>query len=368
MEGFKSSSKLPDPNYKDVYELLSDEEIYTFYIPNLVLNTHMESPIGAKDNKPSFSVFWSYRKHKFLFKEFRYGYTGDCIDFIRYKFSYADNTLACMRILRDFGLDKNFHIRDDIMQITPTGVPSKIIKPLKKGGKRARIKIVLKDWESHDLLFWNNYGITKEWLKRGRVFPISYFYLNGTLHKADKHAYAYVEKKDNRVTYKIYQPFNEFDRKWISNNDSSVWELWELLPQFHNFLLITKSRKDALSIMATAKIPSTSLQAEGTIPKLQVIKELKLRFSYIFLLYDNDFNSVDNWGVRYSTKLCNDFDFKAYRNIIIPDKYQSKDYTDFIDNHNKKRASQYLWLEIKKRIQKEFYENNKQTNTCSSRR
>ena len=342
MEGFKSKPIIP--NFKHVKDLIKDEDIFLFYYPGIIFNSRVKSPIGEKDDRPSFSVFWSNLKNKLIFKEFRYGYTGDSIDFVRYLFYYPDNTRACMRILRDFGKDEGFYIDNNIMKIKPSKIPksSRIVKK----HERADFKVIIRNWEEHDLEYWGKYGITLQWLKLGRIYPVKFFYIGKSPYRAEKYSYVYVENKDNNLTYKIYQPFSE-EKKWLGNNDASIWELWELLPNKHDFLIITKSRKDALSIMSTCRIPSVSLQTEGSIPKIQVIDELKSRFKHILFFYDNDYDKSKNWGVQYVKRLSEEFNIDY---ILINEKYHSKDYSDFIDNHGIRKAKLFLWREIKNKL------------------
>lgn len=345
MEGFTPNDALPSPNYTDVFKLLDEENIFSYYIPNLIINGVFSSPLGDRDNRPSFSVFWSYKKHKLIFKDFRYGYTGDIIDFVRYYFGYPNNTKACMRIFKDFDI-QGFKIDSDINKSSML-THSKIVTSLPRKRTSINIKITVRSWEKYDLDYWNRFGITKEWLDIANIYPISFYYLNGSIRKADKYAYAYVENKDGKFTYKIYQPFNTSGVKWKSNNDASVWELWNVLPDKHNYLIITKSRKDALSIMATTGIPATSLQAEGTIPKSHVIEELKSRFKNIFLFYDNDYDSEENWGQDYCKKLSDKFNIPY---IFIPDIYETKDYSELVFKYSSEYAKNLIWKLIKKQI------------------
>lgn len=343
MKGFITNANLPIPTFKDVFTLLDDELIFSYYIPDLVTNISIKSPLGQKDDNPSFSVFWSYSKSKFLFKEHRYDYVGDCVDFVRHLFGYAGNTMACMKIFADFGIE-GFHIEPNIVGVK---VDHAMIKPLQKRNNQADIKITVREWKQYDLDYWGKVAITLRGLQFARIYPIEYYFLNGSIRKADKYAYAYLEVKDKKHTFKIYQPFNKVGVKWRSNNDASVWELWHMLPKTGEFLIITKSRKDALSIMETTKIPALALQAEGTVPKDKVIDELKGRFKNIFLFYDNDFDATENWGQNYSAKLSNQFNLPS---ISIPDIYESKDYTDFIIKYSPKDAKKLLWHLIKREL------------------
>ena len=342
MNGFTNNSNKPIATFHDIFELLSDIEVYSKYIPNLTIGGRMNSPLGDVDNKPSFSIFYSVKKGKYIFKEFRYGYIGDCVDFVRYFFGFKSNTQACMQILLDFGID-TFHIQDDM---SSSGFSGKKITVPKISRKKINLEVTIREWEEYDIQYWAEFGISLKWLEAGRVFPIKYYYFNKSIRVAEKYAYVYVESKDNKVTYKIYQPYSK-DKKWFSNNDSSVWELWDMMPQTGDLLIITKSRKDALSIMATMYIPSIALQAEGTKPKDQIIDELKSRFRYVILLYDNDYDKKTNWGRFNVTKLVEMYNLP---HIEIPDIYQAKDYSDLVKTTSDKTARKIVTKLLKEKL------------------
>ena len=347
MEGFKGQESRDKrmPTYEDIYDRIPTEQIFAHYIPDLIFNQSMSSPLGNKDDRPSFSVFWSNKHNKYLFKEHRYGWFGDCIDFVQRLFGYKTQTEACMKICVDFGID-DFYIFKELQQYSNNSG----ITPLKVKVRpriSVTIQVTIRKWNQQDINFWGQYGITTKWLNYARIYPIKYYFINGHVKVADKLSYAYVESKDDKVTYKIYQPFVEHSKKWISNNNSSVWELWNMLPESHEFLIITKSRKDALSIMATMNIPSTSLQAEGTIPKAIVIESLKIRFPNIFFLYDNDFDKETNYGRVYGAKLADKFNLPQ---IELPEVYGEKDYSDLVKSHGIYISRNILWRIIKQKI------------------
>lgn len=355
MDGFKGqkSRDKPFPSYEDILKRLTSEQIFTQYIPDVKFNVTVPSPLGSKDDRPSFSVFWSNRKNKYLFKDHRYGWHGDGIDYVQYLFGFSTQTEACMQICLDFGIE-GFYINENLEQLyNNSGVKLKSSKP--KPRVAVKIQITIRDWIHEDTVFWGQYGITLKWLKYARIFPIKYYYINGNVKIADKLAYAYVETKDGKPTYKIYQPYAEHLKKWISNNDSSVWELWDMLPETHDFLIITKSRKDALAIMATMHIPATSLQAEGTVPKVVVIESLKIRFPNIFFLYDNDFDKETNYGRLYGKKLSDMFDIPQ---IELPEEFGEKDYSDLVKSHGIIKARKILWRILKVSVIKNLRERN----------
>ena len=63
-----------------------------------------------------------------------------------------------------------------------------------------------------------------------------------------------------------------------------------------------------------------------------VINELKSRFTDIYILYDNDFQSEENHGRIYGKHLSTLFGLKQ---IEIPDKYKSKDPSDLCKNYGR---------------------------------
>jgi hypothetical protein len=177
-----------------------------------------------------------------------------------------------------------------------------------------------------------------EWLKFGRIFPISHIFINNNRFPAEKYAYVYVEKKDGNITLKIYQPFSE-RMKWLSKHDNSVWDLWDRLPPKGNKLIITSSRKDALCIWANTGIPSTCLQGEGYIPKEHIIQQLKDRFEVIYVLYDNDFHSDINNGRIFGKNLADKFNLIQ---IEIPTEWKCKDISDLCFNWGKDIVKQVI--------------------------
>jgi hypothetical protein len=212
----------------------------------------------------------------------------------------------------------------------------------KEAINKAKIDISIRQTELHDIKFWGQYGITPEWCKFGQIYPINYIFITKgkqtSFYPCEKFAYAYAEFKENNVSYKIYQPYST-RMKWLSQHKRDVWDLWSQLPKQMDNLIITKSRKDALSIWANTGIPSTSLQGEGYIPKKHVVEELKNRANKVFLLYDNDFDKDVNVGREYGAIIALKFDLKQ---IEIPTELQSKDASDLYKIHGALKQKQII--------------------------
>lgn len=191
--------------------------------------------------------------------------------------------------------------------------------------KIEKLDVKVRKLRQYDLDFWAQGGITEEWLKFGDIYPISHMFITKgdreMVIPADRLAYVYVEFKDGLPTYKIYQPLSE-NYKWINKHDKSVWDLWTKLPENGDILIITKSRKDALTIWANCGIPSTCLQAESMSFKSHVAEQINNRFKRKFILYDNDWDKAENYGRIFGQKVSQQLGFPQ---IEIPDIYQCTD-------------------------------------------
>jgi hypothetical protein len=319
----------------DLMKEVQDVDIYKHYIgQDIGKDSRILSPL-REEKRPSFGFFIG-ESGEICYKDFVLG-TGDCIQFVQELFglNFYD---AMSRIVIDFNLTDKFHYRN-----LGKGTEKKIeisnrmetIKRLKEG---RTINITRRKAQLHDVDFWYKFGITKKTLSAYNVHPIEYFFVNGNAIKADKYAYAFIETKDNKETYKIYQPYNK-DFKWLNDHDESVWQGWSQLPEKGTTLIITKSLKDVMAITDVLNIPSVALQSESVKPKDKIIKELKDRFEIIHILYDNDYDKETNWGEKYSEALSKEFNLLFSQ---IPEEYKSKDFSDLVFNIGEEKAKK-LW-------------------------
>ena len=318
---------------------IQDIDVYRFYTgKDVSLSGNMISPL-REDKNPSFGYFISKNGSKeILFNDFNLG-GGDFIKFVQLKFglNYFE---ALSKIAIDFNVQDHFFVKD-IERTKKTYDPDKY--PTKREKLLASSSVVkigrkVREWNMYDLKFWYQFGITKDILDLYNIEPISYIFLNQVPIVPEKYSYCYPEFKDDKVTYKIYQPFSE-KYKWLTNHDSSVWQGWRQLPEKGETLIITSSLKDVMAIKSTTDYNAVALQNEGIYPKKSVIKELHDRFELIYLLYDNDYDKEVNWGHEFGKKLSEQFRFFQ---IEIPDRYNSKDYSDLVKNIGSKNAFELL--------------------------
>lgn len=303
---------------------IQDIDVYRYYTGQEVeLKKRILSPLREEED-PSFGYFIG-ENNEVCFNDFLLG-GGDFVKFVELYFgiNYFE---ALSKIVIDFNLHHYFFYKS----VDASGKKYNKNQYLDKNDilKKANNFTLGKQnrsWKSYDLSYWLSYGIDYVTLLRYSVSPIKFIFINNQPISADKHAYCYLEAKDNKITYKIYQPFND-KYKWLNKHDSSVWQGWQQLPKTGNQLIITKSLKDVMSIRCMLGLPAVALQAEGIKPKPHIINELKDRFKTIYILYDNDFDKKENWGQLFSNELANEY---GLINLVIPDEFKCKDFSDLV--------------------------------------
>lgn len=305
---------------------------------NFKFNTLFSSPL-REDKRPSFHIKLK-RNDSVSFIDFTTGERGNAFDFLilYYKITFKE---LLIKLINDFGLTNKFIIEKS--SNTKAYKKIKYQNPIRSNSYgNVLIKILPKAWEKEEIDYWNSINVSLPIAKkRGRVVPIKGYYLNGTYEHTPDLAFAYCENKDSKWTFKIYRPFNK-RKKWVSNNNYSIIELWDNLPDTGEKLIITSSRKDALCLMSTLKVPAIAPQAESVLFKPNVFEELSKRFKHIYVLFDNDFDSSTNWGQVRAEKFIAKYPDIKIVNKIIPEKYFSKDPSDLFLNVGIEKAKEIL--------------------------
>ena len=322
--GYKSLS------FEDIMKEISEEALLEYYFDVTKIPCVIKSPL-REDNHPSFGLF--YVNDKVGYFDFASGDKGALSNLLIKYLKCIHIKDLCDKLSLELDNIKKidrYIVKKNIKKQNINDVGNSTKKKQKNSLGGVTLNVRVREWEEYDIEFWKQFGISKEWLSFGKIYPISHLQINGRTRAADKYAYCYVEFKDGKSTLKIYQPFSE-KLKWLNNHGVSVWDLWEqAINSDSDSLIITSSRKDALCLWENINIPSVSLQAEGYLPKPQVIGLLYQRFNHIYCLYDNDFDKKENHGREYGKKMCELYPF--IKQIEIPTFYKSKDPSDLYKN------------------------------------
>lgn len=327
--GKTSSTPIPTIDKTELLQSLRETDILSSMLPEVkTVPCKISSPF-REDRNPSFSLFIGQGNH-ICFKDFGTGEGGDLIS-LYCKFwncSYRE------------GMERLYTSMPS--SATSTGKPAKSKIILRKG-KLVDIKVKVRPWQDYDYEYWASYGVDKKILKKANIYPISYYTITKketpkskgetALFNADKYAYVFVEKKDRKVSLKIYQPYNITGGKWFSQMDRSIWSLWTTIPDTGDNLVIGSSVKDCLNITCQLGLPAICMQGEGYLPKPQVMQELKDRFRNIIVFYDNDYaQGENNPGRKDSLKLAKLYNLKR---VEIPQEYEAKDVSDLYKKYGR---------------------------------
>jgi hypothetical protein len=299
----------------------SEYDIFRHYLGDFTLGQTYKSPLRRGDDTPSFNVFYSKQHNCLLFKDFA-GKRGDFIRFVQELYSLPTYQEALQKIVEDMPL--SYSISEQ-----PKAIPEHVSTE-----KGYEIKIVVRPFEQKDINFWQQFGISIPTLRFFDVLAISAYYHSGFYMETKDLAYAYLEYKDHKLTYKIYRPTAKKRNKWRNNHPAGVHDGYRQLPNSGELLLITKSRKDVMSLYECAHIPAVGIQSETCFMKQSVVDEYALRFDRVLTLFDNDIQGRNQAKAYYNT----------YRidPIFIPDHFRRKDFSDLLNAIGPENATEVL--------------------------
>lgn len=310
-----NSDKLITPTKEFILKRTTEYDIYSYYLGfEFKIGKPFNSPF-REDRNPSFSIFKTL-DGTLLYKDFSTGEAGDCIKFVKILFLYHYYKDALRQIYIDI-IDKKLKRSEEGENIQRS-----------KPKRRKKIGIRRRRYNKEDYLYWESYGISKETLKHFEVYAVDHVWVENKLilnYKKDNPIYAY--KVFN--SFKIYKPKEKKSYKFLTN--CSMFDI-QGLPQLEEsgeLLIITKAMKD---VMCLYELGYKSIAPNGenhSIPEY-VMHQLKNKFSNILVLYDND-----KAGHEGAEKLQETY---GLRPIFIPDEYDCKDISDFIQNYGVDKA------------------------------
>lgn len=294
----------------DVMNRVSNADLLSHYLGIDSLPVLINSPL-RNDSHPSFFIY-SPDGNKVLYRDYATGDRGDIYTLLKNKMNLSFSELL-HKISSEEKLSSSSLVSNS---------PSRTKKFL-KSNRELRVRI--REWKDYDIAYWESYGISLPWLRYAEVYPISHkiIYKDGQRYvfHAAKYCYVFVERKEEKVSLKVYSPFAENKRfKWDNSNDGSVVGLWTKVPKTGNQIVICSSLKDALCLWANIGIPAIYVQSETTGLSKTAQEVLKSRYKNIYICFDNDTPGLmDGEELALNT---------GFRNIVLPDFEGGKDISD----------------------------------------
>lgn len=294
-----------------------EETLMEHYLGIPVKKGLFKSPLRV-DSHPT-CAFYRNKKGTIIFKDFRGDFSGDCVSVVMYKFGCSFYK-ALQIIANDFGI-----ISRKDLTINPSKIKKYSETKFEDKGN-AIIQVELKDWNRFELDWWQLFGISQETLKKFRVYSCKNVFLNGEifhLYKEKQLVFGYFGGiKDDIEQWRIYYPGNR-KYKFISNWKQIQLQGAKQLPRNGGeYLVITKSLKDVMTIYECSNLPAIAPISENCFITDSQYQRLKAKFKKIVLFYDSDIAGISSMNkIR-----------KKYPDlfiIFIPRKYHCKDISDF---------------------------------------
>lgn len=294
-----------------------EETLMEHYLGIPVKKGLFKSPLRV-DSHPT-CAFYRNKKGTIIFKDFRGDFSGDCVSVVMYKFGCSFYK-ALQIIANDFGI-----ISRKDLTINPSKIKKYSETKFEDKGN-AIIQVELKDWNRFELDWWQSFGISQETLKKFRVYSCKNVFLNGEifhLYKENQLVFGYFGGiKDDIEQWRIYYPGNR-KYKFISNWKQIQLQGAKQLPRNGGeYLVITKSLKDVMTIYECSNLPAIAPISENCFITDSQYQRLKAKFKKIVLFYDSDIAGISSMNkIR-----------KKYPDlfiIFIPRKYHCKDISDF---------------------------------------
>lgn len=285
------------------------------------------------DKKPT-CAFYKNKNGVLKYKDFA-GPTFDFVGLVMYLYD-CSYYMALKIIANDFGFIE-------------TNIPKNIAKIPYSGfelteTERAKIQVELKKFSDKELNWWKNFNISPETLKKFRVYSIKSVFLNGNYFctssdKSPIYGYYGGKDSDNNELWKLYFP-TKIKYRFLSNWNSSIIQGAKQLPKSGEFVVITKSLKDVMSLYEFG-ITAIAPNSENLFLSDAQYYRLKQKFNEIYLLYDRDLP-----GVRASNKIRKKYDLQV---LLMP---KVKDFTDYVKKYGILSTMNLIneWLEKRKLI------------------
>lgn len=312
----------------------SEEQLMEYYLHLPVRRGLFRSPL-RRDKQPTCS-FYRNNSGTLIFKDFATGQHLNVFGVVQEIFK-CDYHEALRIIANDMGIVRDRELRRNPGKINES--PTKIT-----GKEMSKIQVEIQDFTDLELKWWGKYGITLNTLKKFNVYSCKHVFLNGNLlAKSQQHCpiFGYYGKKYQGLElWRCYFP-KRTSFRFITNWPSKKIQGYDQLPKEGKLLVITKSMKDCMTLYSCG-ISAIAPNSENLFVSDNMLNELKSRFKYIVVFYDND-----RPGLHNMARIRREHPELVY--ISIPKQYGSKDISDFYKDHGRKETLNLikkfvLWL------------------------
>lgn len=332
------------------------------------------SPI-REDIHPTFGFKYD-NKGRLKGKDFAGFFWGDCFDAAAFVISRIENRKINIANKNDFiyvlkhimRTHQQFFYGEQIDNVIAENIKLSLDRIRKK---KPNIELVVRDWNKYDEDYWNKFGINLPYLNRHFVYPVEQYYIERAINPEPKYyydtkdpCYAYFlgNPKGNLPSIKLYFPFRPHGSTRFITNSNHLEGIYNLFYSEYDFIVLTKSSKDRLSLGCTWE--SLSLGYNKTRLRIGFIniphETYRLRqFEYNWMInklaYNGELISLmdnDRTGMQEAQWLRKTYNIKP---IIIPKELGAKDFAELRSKYDITQITNF----IKQTINFINYEKNK---------
>jgi len=269
---------------QELFNEYSDVQVFEFYLgKSIEYGVPMLSPFRS-EKKPSCNFFMS-REGKTLFIDFGENKSLSAVDFVMRMF-HLDYQEAVNRIYADMRKNK---VQTNLPK------PAKVVDTEKEYTTSKQMYVETRDWTEEDLIYWSQFGITLDTLKKYEVVPAKFVWIQDKMiyrESLSDPCYAY---RLGFLEYKLYFPnrgksSEDIRARFICNCPSKV-QGYDQLPNSSKLLVITKSMKDVM-LLHQFGITAIAPQSESYMIPRNFIIEMQLRFETVISLFDYDYAGI----------------------------------------------------------------------------
>lgn len=273
------------------------------------------------DRKGSCNVFLDKRNNIYRMKDFgNEDYSGDPFWLVGYLTGL--NLRSDFRQLLDRIIaDMNLHITTTQEQYQPkeSSVPV---------ADEYFFEAKTKCYSEKELSYWSQYGIDECTLEKYAVQSMSVITgrsRSGNLFTIESTSvepmYGYYIRYGTKTYVKIYRPKSKIRFIYLGAKDREHVFGYSQLPNMGHWLFLTGGEKDVMSLSAHG-FDAISLNSETAGFPDRLYKDLRKRFTHIFILYD-----IDETGIRESNRLAQEYNLIPIR--LELDSFEGKDISDY---------------------------------------
>lgn len=319
------------------------------------------SPI-REDIHPSFGFRYDNRG-RLKGKDFAGYFWGDCFDAAAFVISRLENRRINIANKGDF-----IHVLKHIMithkqffyggeqDKTLTDAIKLSIDSIRK--KKPNIELVVRDWNKYDEEYWQQFGVNLIYLNRNFVYPVDQYYIERNVNPEPKYyydtkdpCYAYLlgHKKGYLPSIKLYFPNRPHGSTRFITNANHLEGIYNLYYNDYDYIVLTKSTKDRLSLGCTWD--SLSLGYSKQPLKVGFIniphETYRLReFEYTWMISKLNFDGKlislmdnDRTGLEEAQWLRKTYNIQP---IIIPKELGAKDFAELRSKYDITQITNFI--------------------------